>query len=194
MPHPLAQDVANIIARNVEDRLERFEGSGIMLTPAQKNALASLLRGGQCTSFDLNGNKISLRDSEWCCSAENVGKRFIKVVAYDCQCKLGPRSERYTQFTFSLVVRLHSWKFHPESNEPYEASHGFVFHKSISAKDEEVSADARCEVLDCFIRSKWTICEKCDNGATEDGTIGKVCRECYFLSCIGSAIKRRRHD
>ena len=191
MPLPVAQDVASIIATRAESFLEQYEDSGVInLTPAQKQAIASQLQRQNC--YDIQGNKMSLlTDPAWRRSDENVGKRWITVVTYESQCKLGRGSARYTQFTFSLVARLSSWKVHPHTNVPYEDSDGLVFYKHISAK-EKITADMRCEVFDSFLSAKWSICAKCDTGTTEGETIGKVCSECYVSNCIGNAIKRRK--
>ena len=128
MPPTIAQDVASIIATRAEGFLEQYEGSGVInLTSAQKQALVSQLQGRQ-NCFTLQGKKIYLlTDPEWRRSDENVGKRWITVVTYESQCKLGRGSARYTQFTFSLVARLSSWKVHPHTNVPYEDSSGLVF-------------------------------------------------------------------
>ena len=192
MSRTVDQDVASIIATRAESYLEQWEGSGVInLTSAQKQALVNQLIGRQ-NCFTLQGKKISLyTDPEWRSSAENVGKRWIKVVTYESECKMGRGSARYTQFTFSLVARLSSWKSHPHTNVPYEDTNGWVFNKHISAK-EEITADMRCEVFDSFLSAKWSICTECGTGATESETIGKVCSECYVSSCIGNAIKRRK--
>ena len=96
MPPTVAQDVASIIATRAESFLEQYEGSGVIdLTSAQKQALVSQLQGRQ-NCFTLQGKKISLyTDPEWRSSAENVGKRWITVVTYESQCKLGRGSARY---------------------------------------------------------------------------------------------------
>ena len=174
MPPSVAQDAGSIIATRAESFLEQYEGSGVInLTSEQKQALVSQLQGGRQNCFDLQGKKNSLHiDPEWRRSDENVGKRWITVVTYESQCNLGRGSARYTQFTFSLVARLGSWKLHPHTNVPYEDSNGPVFYKHIRAK-EEITADIRCDVFNSFLASKWCICAECGTGTTEGKTIGK---------------------
>ena len=192
MPPTIAQDVASIIATRAEGFLEQYEGSGVInLTPAQKQALVSQLQGGK-NCFTLQGKKIALyTDPEWRSSAENVGKRWITVTTDEEQYKLGRGRARYTEFRYSLVARLSSWKSHPHTNVPYEDSNGLVFYKHIRAK-ENITADIRCDVFNSFLASKWCICAECGTGTTEGKTIGKFCSECYVSNCIGNAIKRRK--
>ena len=194
MPPTIAQDVASIIVTRAEGFLEQYEGSGVInLTPAQKQALVSQLQGGE-NRFTLQGKKISLyTDPEWRSSAENVGKRWITVTTDEEQYKLGRGRARYTEFRYSLVARLSSWKSHPHTNVPYEDSNGLVFYKHIRAK-ENITADIRCDVFNSFLASKWCICAECGTGTTEGKTIGKFCSECYVSNCIGNAIKRRKID
>jgi hypothetical protein len=194
MPPTVAQDVGSIIAGLAVGFLEQYKDSGVIaLTSAQKQAIDSQLQGRQ-NCYDLQGNKISLyTDPEWRSSAENVGKRWITVVTDEQQYKLGRGRARYTEFYFSLVARLSSWKSHPHTNVPYEDSNGLVFYKHIRAK-ENITADIRCDVFNSFLASKWCICAECGTGTTEGKTIGKFCSECYVSNCIGNAIKRRKID